>query len=226
MLKRVLLIASLLLLASSLVQAQDGGQFCVRAFEDRNSNGTRDSNEPLLTRGIVAELNNAQGVVIASATLEESQTAAAGVICFPNLAAGDYMLTIISADYSATTPNTRTATITPGELPIVLEYGGALRAAAASPTSASSTSLTDALGLNNPDGRTLAQRLVVSTLGTLAMVALMTILGVFVWMAILRPRAMNKARRATSTGTYRAVTRDDMLSMYGPPADDDANLPR
>lgn len=225
MLKRVILIAALLVIASSFAHAQEG-QFCVRAFEDRNSSGTRDANEPLLTRGIVAELSNAQGIIIASATLEDSQTAAAGVICFPNLRAGDYMLNIISADYQATTPNTSVESIVPGELPTVLEYGGVLRATTTSTTPASSGSLTDALGLNNPDGRTLAQRIVVSSLGTLAVVALMTILGVFIWMAILRPRAIDKARRSTGTGQFRAVTRDDMLSMYAPPAEDEANLPR
>lgn len=224
MLKRVILIAALLVIASSFAHAQEG-QFCVRAFEDRNSSGTRDANEPLLTQGIVAELSNAQGVIIGSATLEDSQTAAAGVICFPNLRAGDYMLTITSADYQATTPNASVETIVPGELPIVLEFGGVLRSTTVGATPASG-SLTDALGLNNPDGRTLAQRIMVSLLGTLAMVALMTILGVFIWMVILRPRAINKARRSTSTGQFRAVTRDDMLSMYAPPAEDEANLPR
>jgi hypothetical protein len=33
-----------------LAQAQSGGQFCVRAFEDRNGNQQHDGGEPFLTR--------------------------------------------------------------------------------------------------------------------------------------------------------------------------------
>ncbi len=222
MLKRVILIAALCLFAASFVAAQDGdGQFCVRAFEDRNGNGTRDSSEPFLTRGIVAELMNAQGVVISSATLEDSQTAAAGVICFPNLAAGDYMISITSAEYRSTTPNTRVETITQGGLPVVLEYGGVLLA-----SQATTTPTTSAFDVNSAEGRLLVQRVVMVLWGTLAVVAVMTILGVFIWLAILRPRALRQAKRSTSTGQYRAVTRDDMLSMYAPPTEDEFDVPR
>jgi hypothetical protein len=224
MLKRVILISALLLVvASSFVAAQDGGQFCVRAFEDRNSNGTRDSSEPFLTRGIVAELANSAGVVVASAALEDSQTSAAGVICFPNLDSGDYMLSVSSAEYRATTANTRAATIADGELPVVLEYGGVSRVVATT----TGTTPTSSLDLSSAEGRLLVQRIVVALLGSLAMVALMVVIGVFIWMVILRPRAVaSAAKRATSTGQYRAVTRDDMLSMYAPPADDEFDTTR
>src|SRR5689334_9393344 len=128
MLKRLILIVILLTtvsMVSSFVAAQDDtGQFCVRAFEDRNGNGTRDSGEPLLTRGIVAELANGQGVVIASQALEDSQNAAGGVICFANLAAGTYMMSINSAEYRATTPNASVENITAGTVPVILDYGG------------------------------------------------------------------------------------------------------
>jgi hypothetical protein len=224
MLKRLILIAmllamvSILLMVSSFAAAQgDGGQFCVRAFEDRNSNGTRDSGEPLLTRGIVAELANGQGVVIASQALEDSQNAAGGVICFADLAAGTYMMSILSAEYRATTPNTTVENITPGTVPVILDYGGVSMTA-----QTGTTQSTDTLGLNSTDGRTLVQRLVMSSLGSLAMVALMVVIGVIVWLTIMRPRALRRAaKRATSTGQYRAVTRDDMLSMYAPPSSED-----
>ena len=74
----------------------------------------------------------------------------------------------------------------------------------------------DALGLSSTDERTLIQRLVVSGLGSLAMIALMIVVGVFVWLTVIRPRALRRAKRSTSTGQYRAVSRDDMLSMYAP----------
>jgi hypothetical protein len=222
MLKRLILIATLLVMVSSFAAAQgDGGQFCVRAFEDRNSNGTRDSGEPLLTRGISAELSNAQGIVIASQALEDSSNSASGVICFGELAAGTYMMSVISAEYRATTPSTSVETISPGTLPIILEYGGASMIASANATQGSSDAL------SSTDERTLIQRLVVSGLGSLAMIALMIVVGVFMWLTILRPRALRRAKRSTSTGQYRAVTRDDMLSMYAPPAtEDEFDAPR
>jgi hypothetical protein len=225
LLRNIVILAAFGLIVVATAWAQDGGQFCVRAFEDRNANGTRDASEPFLTRGIAAELSNADGVVIASGALEDSQQAAAGVICFPNLSEGAYTLTVISADYRATTANTLAANITSGALPVVLEFGGTLAAAqtAVTPTTAS---LLEALQLNSADGRTLVERVVISLLGALGMVAVMIILGVFIWTAILRPRALKRVKRATSTGQYRAVTRDDMLSMYAPPAEDDPSVRR
>jgi uncharacterized membrane protein len=221
----MIILAALVLMMFSAALAQEGGQFCVRAFEDRNSNGTRDASEPFLTQGIAAELSNAQGVVIASAGLEDSPQSAAGVICFANLATGAYTLAVISADYTATTANTLAANITPGGVPTVLEFGGTL-AAAQTATTPTATSLLDALQLNNADGRSLVERVVIALLGALAIIAVMVIMGVFIWSAILRPRALKRIKRATSTGQYRAVTREDMLSMYAPPSEDEPSVRR
>ncbi|NWF67997.1 MAG: hypothetical protein HXY40_02810 [Chloroflexi bacterium] len=217
--------AVLLILVPTTAAQNSGGQFCVRAYEDRNANGIRDAGEPFLTRGITAELANAQGIILASALLEESPTAAQGVICFPMLAAGQYTLTVRSADFRASAGETLTAQVSAGGLPIVLEYGGTSLAAAALPTPASG------FALSGVQGRALIERVVAAALGALIVVALMTLFGAFVWLAILRPRARRlAARRATSTGHYRAVTRDEMLAMYGPPPtsviEDEPNIPR
>jgi hypothetical protein len=70
----------------------------VRAFEDTNANGKLDAGEALLTRGINVNLLDAQNVTIASALLDQSPTAAQGVVCFQFLAAGQYTINI-SAEY-------------------------------------------------------------------------------------------------------------------------------
>src|SRR5689334_19822978 len=114
------IIIAVLLLIGSSVHAQtqaSGGQFCVRAFEDTNANGKLDAGEALLTHGINVNLLNAQNVTIASALLDQSPTAAQGVVCFQFLAAGQYTINISSAEYKATTPASITTTIADGGLP-------------------------------------------------------------------------------------------------------------
>jgi hypothetical protein len=73
---RVLVLVILFVWAALPAAAQTGGQFCVRAFEDRNGSGARDGGEPLLTRGLAVNLLNAEGVTVASGLLESSPTAA------------------------------------------------------------------------------------------------------------------------------------------------------
>jgi hypothetical protein len=117
-----------LVTASTAVLAQSGGDFCVRAFEDLNGNGVRDTAdstafEPLLRSGVGADLLNEGGVVVGSALLADSPTADQGVICFQFLPDGQYTIQITSAEYRATTPDTMTAAIRAGELPAVMELG-------------------------------------------------------------------------------------------------------
>src|SRR5262245_44586790 len=102
--------------------AQGNGQLCIRSFEDRNRNGQLDGGEPLLTRGVSVNLQDASGITIASALLDQSPTAAQGVVCFPSLAAGQYTVTITSADYTPTTPASITTAITDTGLPAVIQY--------------------------------------------------------------------------------------------------------
>lgn len=118
----------LTVIGASVVLAQTGGDFCVRAFEDRNANTVRDTDdgeafEPLLRSGIGADLLDETGVIVASALLADSPTAEQGVICFQFLPEGQYTIQITSAEYQATTPDTMTAIIRPGELPAVMELG-------------------------------------------------------------------------------------------------------
>jgi hypothetical protein len=128
MARRLVLWMMLVLGLAVPASAQLGGDFCVRAYEDLNGSGVRDTGdgatfEPLLRAGIGADLLNEDGIVIASALLADSPTAEQGVICFQFLPDGQYTIQITSAEYRATTPDTMTAGIRSGELPAVMELG-------------------------------------------------------------------------------------------------------
>lgn len=171
-------IIALLLLIGSTVHAQNGGQFCVRAFEDTNANGKLDAGEALLTHGINVNLLNAQNVTIASALLDQSPTAAQGVVCFQFLAAGQYTIDISSAEYKATTPASITTTIADGGLPTVVEFGGQ---AVVAPANNSGTNSTVTTPSANSDTNQLI-RILVSVAGALVVVIGMGILGVIVYL--------------------------------------------
>lgn len=197
-----LIIIAVLVLISTAVQAQGGGQFCVRAFGDTNANGSLDAGEALLTRGINVNLLNAQNVTIASALLDQSPTAAQGVVCFQFLAAGQYTIDISSADYKATTPASITTTITDdGSLPTVVEFGGQPITAPAATTETAATVSTD-------DAQTQQLiRILVSAAGTLIVVLGMGILGVIVYLLAFGRQPQPDPRR--TTGTMRPVTVTD-----------------
>jgi hypothetical protein len=185
------LLILLLLSSIGVVAAQTGGQFCVRAYEDRNGNAQFDLNErePFITRGLNADLLNAENIVVASALMDTAPTAAQGVICFQFLEAGQYSIVVTSADYAPTTPDTFTASISDGTLPTVVEYGAQRIAASEAVTNTS----------NKPasilDQRDTLQRIVLSALGALLVVAGMTVLGVLIYLVAFR-------RAAASTSDY------------------------
>lgn len=196
-----LIIIAVLVLISTAVQAQGGGQFCVRAFGDTNANGSLDAGEALLTRGINVNLLNAQNVTIASALLDQSPTAAQGVVCFQFLAAGQYTIDISSADYKATTPASITTTITDGSMPTVVEFGGQPVTAPVTTTETTATVSTD-------DAETQQLiRILVSAAGTLIVVLGMGILGVIVYLLAFGRQPQPDPRR--TTGTMHPVTVTD-----------------
>lgn len=221
MIYRISIAILLLLTMSSTTMAQSGGQFCVRSFEDRNANGTIDAGEPLLTGGVSADLLNAENVVVASALLSESPTAAQGVICFQFLSPGQYTMIVTSADYAPTTPNTVTAAISEGTLPTVVEYGGQRMTVE---TAADSTTSTDPVaGLSqiaNLD-RSALPRIVLSVLGSLVAVAGMIVLGSIIYLLFLRRPAQPQPVPAyyppptPTPGSMEPVDLDDL------PEDDD-----
>lgn len=213
MMRVTAILLTFLLGLSSVVQAQTGGQFCVRAFEDRNGNGSIDAGEPLLTGGISADLLNAENVVVGSALLSESPNRAQGVICFQFLAPGQYSLIITSANYSPTTPNTVTASIVAGSQPTVVEFGGQRLALepAANPTPARdlASNITSVISLD----RDALPRIVLSVLGTLVVIAGMVVLGAVIYLLFLRrpaPAAPAYPVRPPTTGGLKPVPMDEI----------------
>lgn len=202
---------ALILVLAFCIQAaaQAGGQLCVRAFDDRNGNGKLDAGEPLLTRGVSVNLLNPQGVTIASAVLDNSPTAAQGVVCFQGLAAGQYSVQISSADYTATTSDLVTTTIADGGVPTVVEFGG--RSAAASAPASSEAPI--------ESQRDLIVRIIIASLGTLLVVSGMLVLGFIVYWVMFRnrrpvPTAAMDPRR--TTGTMNAVHTRDTAEFQRP----------
>lgn len=158
--------------------AQGGdGQFCVRSFEDQNANQTRDQGEVLLTSGVGADLIDETGVVVASALLADSPTAAQGVICFQFLPPGQYTIQVTSAEYQATTPDTMTVTLVGGELPAVLEFGAQSVAAlvATGP---------ETLPETGPDW----QRIGTAAIGAIVALLVMQVLGLLIYALVFRGR--------------------------------------
>jgi hypothetical protein len=210
---------ALLLTLAAPALAQTGAQFCVRAYEDRNGNQLLDPGEPFLTRDVAAALVDAGGVVIASALMDDSPTAAQGVICFQFLPPGQYSMQITSAVYTPTTPDTVTASIGTGTLPTVVEYG-ARRAdeltAAPAPTATGGFAL--------PDSGVVRAGL--SLLGALGVMVLMGIVGLFIYLVMGRtrpapqPQAAAPARRPPTTGSgslppVNAVSDDYLADALG-----------
>jgi hypothetical protein len=202
------IIAAVLLIGSSVHAQASGGQFCVRAFEDTNANGKLDAGESLLTHGINVNLLNAQNVTIASALLDQSPTAAQGVVCFQFLAAGQYTIDISSAEYKATTPESITTTISDNGTPTVVEFGGQLLVP---PTSSGDANVSVSTSAADEQTNQLV-RILIATAGTLVVIIGMGILGVIVYLlAFGRRQPPSDVRR--TTGTMRPVTMSDTGKM-------------
>lgn len=180
-----LLAAGLLLAAVAATHAQGDGQFCLRSFEDRNGNGVLDPGEPLLTAGVSAELHDAEGLVLASGLLDESPTAAQGMVCFQFLQSGEYTLLASSAMSTATGPVRFTQRVEAGGAPVLVDFGARFMPA---PT---------AVAPSRParDLTQLLPRLAVSLLGALLVSGVMLVLGALIWFLALRRPAPENPRR-------------------------------
>ncbi|MEZ4668720.1 MAG: hypothetical protein R3E39_12480 [Anaerolineae bacterium] len=200
--RRLAIIAVVLLTGMFSVNAQSGGQFCVRAFEDANANQRLDAGENLLTHGLSVNLLDASNVTIASALLDQSPTAAQGVVCFQFLPAGQYTMSISSAEYKATTPTSMTTTVIDSGQPTVMEFGA--QVIDLGPTAAPANSTATALN----DEQAQIVRVLVAALATLVVVIGMLVLGLIVYMMTLgRRRPVSEDTRRT-TGSMQAVKSD------------------
>ncbi len=177
----MIILAALLLLGGGNALAQSGGQFCVRGYQDTNGNGVLDAeSEPLLTRGVGVELLDADNVVIASALLDRSPNATNGVVCFQNLPDGTYSVLMSSADFTATTPRLVERNVSTSGLPVVIEFG-------AQRVSSGTVALPAGGGPRTPEQQqTFVFQLALSTVGTVLVVVVMLIIGMFIYILRLR----------------------------------------
>lgn len=183
-------------LAAGGLLAQDDGQFCVRAYEDRNGNNQRDAGEALLQHGISVTLHDASGVIIQSALLETSPTVAQGLVCFQGLAAGQYLVTVSSAELLPTGLDNMTATILPGALPTIFEYGGHRIIAAPDTAVPVEEDNTEAL-----------KRLVVAAGGGVLTMVIVAFLGIVIYLLILRKPARRTHAGPAHTDPYERYQR-------------------
>ncbi|MEP7293038.1 MAG: hypothetical protein ABI835_14750 [Chloroflexota bacterium] len=204
MIKRIVLLAILLMVALPVLAQDSGGQFWVQAFEDRNANATRDAGEPFLTRGVSVDLLNADGVVMASGTLDNAPYANQGFIGFLYLAPGNYTAVITAPDLAPTTPDRVDVTIGDEETPITVQFG-AQRAGLAEAPAASSGGIT----VIDPQ----VARLALAGFGAMVVIGVMIVLGLGVYVLVLRQRAPVETRR-TTTGSMRPVRVDTTGDVY------------
>ncbi len=191
------------LLVASAASAQDGGgQLWVNAFEDRDGDGTRDPNEPFITRGVSVDLLDANSVVVASALLDESPNASRGLIGFQRLSPGTYTVIVTGADWTPTTPDTFTQTLEENVMPTVLWYG-AQRPVTNVPAEMSSNPLA---ALNALDPEVL--RIGLSLLGAVIVMGAFSVIGFLIYLVVYARRAP-KPVKTTATGSMRAVRTDE-----------------
>ena len=172
-----------LLLAALPVRAQEGGEFCVRAFEDRNGNGVQDvsAGEPVLTRGVSATLLDANGVAIATAMIDDNeQTGRLGILCFQNLAPQQYTLLVTSAEFEATTADNMTVNVLQSQR-TVMEFGAQRIEASSGPV----TGTTDSA---ETDDEALRERALISAGGAAAAMCVTLLIGLFLYLLFFRGR--------------------------------------
>ncbi len=202
----LLLIALQLALALAGL-AQDTGQICAQSFEDRDADGLRDPDEWAIRHGIGASLQNSAGVTIASRLLEDSPFAADGLLCFDQLLAGDYQLSLRSSEFTSTTAAAFAASVQPGAAPMLVEFGAQPLVTAAS-SRREAPFFIDAATLN---------ALLRGLLGSLVMFLIMSLIGALIYVVVFRRRLKRAALKP-----YSAPVSAAPLSF----AHDEADAPR
>ena len=164
-----------LLVGGGLWTAQETGQICVRAFDDRNGNGRLDDGEPPMMQGVSMNLLNGRGVTIASKRLDDSPHAGRGLACFDDLPAGDYVVLLTSVDATAVTSSAFDAAVVPGEAPFRFDFG--LKPLTSQNIAAPPSALS-------------AAGLIFGLIASLTVGGLMLIIGLLIYAAVFRPRLL------------------------------------
>ncbi len=215
MLRRTILflavIATAFLFIGTLAAQSSGGQFCVRAFEDRNGNGTRDPGEPPLTRGISINLVDTNNVIINSALIEDSPNAASGYVCFQYLPTAQYTITISSVNLTPTTLSSSMAAIT--ETSVEVFDFGAQRLAVESGGSEDTSAVSDF------EQQRLLEGLFFAALGAMLAAGFMIIIGMVLYFTVFRNRGRRQPDVRRTTGSMPMVPVDDTGRFRPPPSD-------
>lgn len=209
--KRLLILLTLLFSLSLMTQAQtSNGQVCVRAYEDLNANATYDAGEPFITQGLSIELLNDQGIVVATALMEDSIRAVQGMSCFQQLESGAYTLTVSSSEY---TPTGGTVFVTQvSETSIeVFDFGA---------TEIAANAVVDPVQTNTASEQnqvsTVLQKLLVASMAAFFVMILMAIIGLLIWLFVYYKRVRRLENQAY---TYALAQQQQQASQapYAPP---------
>lgn len=185
----LLILISLFFYTSLNAQEAPTGQICVRAFEDLNNNQIRDQGEIPIQENLIANLLDAEGIIIDSALIEDSATRSQGLICFRDLAPNTYTLSATSVAYIPTTDHELTITLADGDLPVVLEFGG------------QSTIIQAEIA---PESSTLdptLERFLVAGFGAVIAMGLWMALGAVILFFIIRPKQSTDPTRQTDSSS-------------------------
>ncbi len=186
--------------------AQGGTLLWVRFYQDANENAMLDANEGLITSGVAVQLLNQDGVVVASALLDDVPTASQGLIGFQDIVPGDYVVLITSAEYAPTGDTEFDRTILAGGVPVLVEYG-AVPVNVASENAAPARRGLFGLPIYLGDPEQVA-RVAVSLLIGLLVAMVMTALGIVIYVFMRRRylrRLRDLKRQAATSGEISRV---------------------
>ena len=183
---------SFVLLPTTL--AQETGQVCAQSFEDRDGDGTRGPDETAIAHGVSAALRNLEGITFASRLMDDSPFAAEGILCFDDLPAGDYQISLRSAEYIMTTAAVFSASVSPGAAPALVEFG-LQTLHVAEPSPGASRLKIDAAPV---------EAVLRALAGGLIVVAALSVIGMLTFLAIFRRR-----RRALALPNRAPMSGDD-----------------
>ena len=211
-LKRLLIVAiSVLLVASAtFAQTTNNAQVCVRLFEDRGASGTLDAGEPFITKDVGVNLANDQGIIIKTALVDDSAQASSGLVCFTQLEAGQYTVSVASAAYAPTTDSVFVSAVSASAVPLVFDVGMQRITTTLATTDTADGTLTPS------QARYALERVFVAGIGSLLAVVVFTAIGALLYVLLLRPRAQAKPAYAPypyarpDSGVYRPPSTGSM----------------
>lgn len=226
MLRKLFILIALLSGIISAVGAQNNtGQLCIQAYQDRNGNGARDANEPPIIQGISVSLADANRIILDSQLMDDSPNATTGTLCFQRLAAGQYTLRVLSADYTATTASEFVTTVSDNNsLPGVFPYGGQV---VQSQVALPSADTGGDFALSPTEQQETINRLVLATIGAFFAIGVMTVIGAVIYLLFIRQGAQPAPPPRGATGQYQPLrpTTGSMQPVADPFAPDPFALP-